>query len=122
MMMVNYEEITKIGKSNKNVPLTEVNTRTESFRLKASDHGTYIRIISGGDVVVSLPDDVIEDIPIGTTVIIGRNGDGNVIFAPDGGSEIQTPYSLQIALKFGKVTVMKTAANTWEIEGNLLQQ
>jgi len=114
-----YEEITKIGKSNTHVPLTEVNTRIDSFTLTASDHGTYIRIISGGDVVVSLPDDVTEDIPIGTTVIIGRNGDGNVIFAPAGGSEIQTPYSLQIALKFGKVTAMKTAPNTWEIEGNL---
>lgn len=114
-----YEEITKIGKSNKHVPLTEVNTRTDSFMLTSSDHGTYIRIISGGDVVVSLPDDVTEDIPIGTTVIIGRNGDGNVIFAPVGGSDIQTPYSLQIALKFGKVTAMKTAPNTWEIEGNL---
>ena len=115
-----YEEITKIGKSNKHVPLTEVNTRTDSFILAASDHGTYIRIISGGDVVVSLPDDA-TDIPIGTTVVIGRNGDGNVVFAPLGGAIIQTPYSLQIALKFGKVTVMKTAPNTWEVEGNLLQ-
>ena len=115
-----YEEITKIGKSNTHVPLTEVNTRTDSFTLTASDHGTYIRIDSVADVVVSLPDDA-TDIPIGTTVVIGRNGDGNVVFAPEGGSIIQTPYSLQIALKFGKVTVMKTAANTWEIEGNLLQ-
>ena len=110
--------------SGGNTPLTEVNTKSEPFTITANDHGSYIRTNYpiNTSLVVSLPDDATENIPIGTKVIIGRNSDGDVTFSPLGGAIIQTPYTsttLKIASKYDKVAVLKTSSNTWEIEGNL---
>lgn len=58
-------------------------------------------------------------LPVGTTIIIGQNGDGATTLVADGGVTINTPETLTIRKKFGKVTITKTATDVWDVDGNL---
>jgi hypothetical protein len=66
-----------------------------------------------------LPNDSTVDMPIGTAILIGWDGDGQVTVAPAVGVTCDTPDTLTIAKKWGKIVVFKIAANYWQVEGNL---
>jgi hypothetical protein len=66
-----------------------------------------------------LPNDSTVDMPIGTAILIGWDGDGAVTVAPAVGVTCNTPDTLTIAKKWGKIVVFKIAANYWQVEGNL---
>jgi hypothetical protein len=66
---------------------------------------------------VTLVADSAEAIPVGTTYIVGQVNTGGVTFSAGSGATVYSPASLTIVARWGKVTVMKTATNTWEIDG-----
>lgn len=82
-------------------------------------HGTLIRVSSANNVSIILPDGATANIILGSTLLISRNGLGDVSIAGMAGVTIDTPDSYDIARKFGKVTAIKVGPNHWEIEGNL---
>ena len=100
-------------------PLTLVKTETADYTIASADHGYYIRMNNSGNATVILVADSTEDIPIGTTVVVGRTTANAVEFVAGAGATVYSSASLVIAEQWGKATVMKTAANTWEVEGNL---
>jgi hypothetical protein len=57
--------------------------------------------------------------PIGGSMIIGKHAAGNITFVAGAGVTINSPDSLIVNRLHGKVTLIKVAANTWDIEGNL---
>lgn len=101
------------------MPLTLIKTLTANYTPVTSDHGYYIRINTTSNITITLVDDSTENIPIGTTMVIGRINTGAVTFNTNGISSILTPGGVNILQQYGKVTVIKTDADTWEIEGNL---
>jgi hypothetical protein len=66
-----------------------------------------------------LPNDADVDMPIGTAILIGWDGDGEVTVLPDSGVTCDTPDTLTIAKKWGKIVVFKISTNYWQVEGNL---
>jgi hypothetical protein len=66
---------------------------------------------------VTLVADSIEAIPVGTTYIVGQVNTGGVNFAAGSGATVYTPGSTTILAQWGKVTAIKTAVDTWEIDG-----
>lgn len=63
-----------------------------------------------------------NDFPIGSNIIVSWSGgkDGVVSILPSTPAvTIISPDTNQIARKHGKITLIKTATNYWEIEGNL---
>ena len=52
-------------------------------------------------------------------MIIGKLNTGSVTISAGSGATVITTGGNSIASQYGKVTVMKTAANTWEINGDL---
>ena len=74
---------------------------------------------STSPVTVTLVADVAESIPVGTTFVVGQINTGGVEFAAGAGATVYSPVSLVISGQWAKASVIKTAANTWQVEGNL---
>ncbi len=101
------------------MPLTLIKTLTADYTTVTADHGYYIRIDTTNNVTITLVSDGTENIPIGTTMIVGRLNSGAVTFVAGSGATVLAMGTLTMSTQNGKVTVMKTAANTWEINGDL---
>ena len=97
-----------------------INTQVSDYTLQITDaYNTLIRITKATPAVVTIPNDSTVNMPIGSAVLIGWNGAGSVSVAAAFGVTIISPDSLTIGKQNGKITAIKTAANYWEIEGNL---
>jgi len=100
--------------------LTLVKTITASYSPVTGDHGYYIRVNNTSTVTITLADDATANIPVGTTFVVGAINTGTVTFAAGGSATVGSVAGLMnITDQWGKVTVLKTAANTWEIAGQL---
>ena len=109
------------GGSTPSSSLLTIKTVTGNYTLQIADaDNTLIRVDSLSSTVITIANDSIVNIPIGSTVLIGQNGAGPVSISADSGVTIDTPDSYSIGKRFGKITAIKTAANHWEIEGNLV--
>lgn len=98
-------------------PLTLIKTTTTNYVPTTTDHGYYIRMNNATSATITLVSDSTEVIPIGTTYIIGQVNTGTVSFVAEGVANVYSPNSSTISVQWGKVTVIKTAENTWEIDG-----
>lgn len=97
-----------------------INTQVSDYTLQLTDaYNTLIRITKATPAVVTIPNDSTTNMPIGSAVLISWNGAGSVSVAGAVGVTVISPDSLTIGKQYGKITAMKTAANYWEIEGNL---
>jgi hypothetical protein len=81
--------------------------------------GTLIRMTGAIPTAVTIPTDSTVNFPIGANVLVSWNGIGQVFVLAALGVTIDTPDSYNIGRQYGKITIIKTAANRWEIEGNL---
>ena len=85
---------------------------------------TYLRVLSTQNMRIWVPlwepDPYHVDFKIGTKILIGRSGDGEVTIECHEGVTLLSPESLTIRKKYGKVTLIKVEQNVWELEGNLL--
>ena len=101
------------------MPLTLIKTLTANYTVVTADHGYNIRMNSSSNLTVTLVSDGTENIPIGTTLVVTRLNSGDVTFVAGSGATVLAIGTLVMSAQKGKVTVMKTAANTWEINGDL---
>ncbi len=97
-----------------------INTQANDYMLQLSDaYNTLIRMTKATPTVLTIPNDSTVNMPIGSAVLIGWNGLGQVSIAGEVGVTVDTPDTYNIGKQFGKITAIKTGANHWEIEGNL---
>ena len=82
-------------------------------------YNTLVRMTKSTATNFILPADSTVNMPIGTAILIGWDGDGAVTVAPAVGVTCNTPDTLTIAKKWGKIVVFKISANYWQVEGNL---
>lgn len=82
-------------------------------------YNTLVRMTKSTATNFILPNDTDVNMPIGTAILIGWDGDGQVTVAPASGVTCNTPDTLTIAKKWGKIVVFKISANYWQVEGNL---
>jgi hypothetical protein len=94
-----------------------IKTTATNYTPTTNDHGYYIRMNNASTATVTLVADSTEAIPVGTTYIVGQVNTGGVSFAAGSGATVYSPASLTIVAQWGKVTAIKTAADTWEIDG-----
>jgi hypothetical protein len=105
------------GPVNNVIPLTQVKNITSNYTVTGADHGHYIRVDNTSNITIRLVSNSDEAIVVGTTIIVGRCGTGEVRFEAGSGAYVVSPGRLDISVQWGKVAVFKTAANTWEIDG-----
>jgi hypothetical protein len=102
------------------LPLTEVHTTNSNYTIKSTDHGKYIRVDSVfSTATISLVDEDTNPIPVGTSCIVSKTGNGSVTFTHTGNAVILTEGGLSVSKRYGKVLVLKVATNTWELSGSV---
>jgi hypothetical protein len=98
-----------------------ITTATTEYNPVLEDDGAYIRFTSTPDVIV--PEDATLDLPIGYTLTLRKaNSAGSVIVYGETGSVDIIPttgYFSVINVEGGVATLVKVAANTWEMYGDL---
>jgi hypothetical protein len=108
-----------------NPPLVKNRTITANDSpITELDHGKYIRVNNTSEVTpitVKLPNTPL--IPVGTSILIGRVGPGDVIIAGDGDSIVDPRNVVKaIASQFGRVNAIKVDHRNnkayWEIDTN----
>lgn len=93
---------------------------SSNYTLQLADaYNTLIRSTSSAPITITIPISTSVNIPVGAGVLIGQNGAGQVTISGSSGVTVNTPDSYKIGKLYGKITAIKVAANTWEIEGNL---
>lgn len=98
-----------------------VNNSTVSGTMEVTEDmlGTYQRVQPTTSVVIVLPSDSTQDLPIGATVTFRNRGPGTLEFVEDTG--VTAEYS--DTLVFRKVgstgTIVKTASNSWDVSGDM---
>lgn len=100
-------------------PLTLIKTVSDNYTVSGLDHGYLIRVDALAPTTVTLVADSVENIAIGTSIIVSQAGVGSVAFSAGAGATVVSPVGLTLAQQWAKATVIKTAANTWEIDGFL---
>jgi hypothetical protein len=97
-----------------------INTQAGNYTVQVSDaFNTMIQMTSPSPNSVVFMNDSSINLPIGAAVLVSQNGIGQTTLLADVGVTILTPTTLTINKQYGKVTVIKTAPNTWEVEGNV---
>ena len=112
--------ITSAANGTSSTNYLTINTQASDYTLQLSDaYNTLVRITKATLAIVTIPNDTTANLPIGSAVLIGWNGVGQVNIAGESGVVIDTPETYSIGKRYGKITAIKTGANHWEIEGNL---
>jgi len=101
------------------LPALVVYTYTANQSLLDTHLGNVILLNSASAIGYTVVANATVSAPIGTTIVLGQSGVGQVQIIPAGGVVIRTPETLLIRKQHGKVTLIKTGSDTWDVEGNL---
>ncbi len=84
-------------------------------------YNVMFRMYNNSPATFYIPHSDFFNFRIGSSVLVSWNGgtDGTVTIAGQAGVTLYSPDTLQIARRYGKVTLIKVGQNDWEIEGNL---
>lgn len=97
-----------------------INSQTgTAYTLVLADAGALVTMSNEDANTLTVPPDSAVAFPVGTRVDIGQDGAGQTTVAAGSGVTIRTPETLKIRKQWGKATLIKRAANTWDLEGNL---
>lgn len=102
----------------------------------AAHHNAHLRSTAGSNVQITVQPDSYWSgtqeywandynptnpgpMPVGGSAVIGKHAAGDITFVAAAGVTINTPDTLTLTKLHGKVTLIKVAANVWDLEGNL---
>ncbi len=90
-----------------------------SYTLVLADAFKLVAMDNAADNVLIVPADSSVDFPLGTRIDLSQDGAGQTTVGADTGVTIRTPETLKIRKRYGKATLIKRAADIWDLEGNL---
>ena len=106
------------GESNTGYRAINAQTGT-AYTLVLADAGALVTMSNAAANTLTVPPDSAAAFPVGTRVDIGQDGAGQTTVAAGSGVTIRTPESLKLRKQWAKATLIKRAADTWDLEGNL---
>jgi hypothetical protein len=100
---------------------TPIVQKTASYALSTLTHrDSLIEVSSASATTITIPLDSTVDYPIGTTIDILQTNTGQVTIAPVSGSvTVNATPGLKLRTRWSSATLMKRAANTWVVYGDL---
>jgi hypothetical protein len=100
---------------------TPIVQKTASYALSTLTHrDSMIEVSSTNATTITIPLDSTVDYPIGTTIDILQTNTGQVTIAPVSGSvTVNATPGLKLRTRWSSATLMKRAANTWVVYGDL---
>lgn len=100
--------------------LVTVNAQAGAYTLVVADGGKAVEVTSATPVIVTVPTNAAQAIPIGSLIEITQMGAGQVSIAPAGGVTINSRGALlDIAGQYGVASLRKSGTNTWILAGDL---
>jgi hypothetical protein len=100
------------------------NDQAGDYRLQASDAENGVATTgTTGTQAITIPDDVELDVPVGTSILFEQDGAAPMTFNPVSGVTLHV-RSAFVALSAGQyaiLTLIKRAANTWVLCGDMEQ-
>ena len=85
-----------------------------------ADAERYIQLDNAGAITLTVPSDSTTAFPVGTTVTFEQTGAGTVTFTADAGVTLNSRGAVvATAGQFAVATIVKTAANTFTLTGDL---
>ena len=100
---------------------TPIVQKTASYALSTLTHrDSLIEVDSTSATTITIPLDLTVDYPVGTTIDILQTNTGQVTIAPVSGSvTVNATPGLKLRTRWSSATLMKRAANTWVVYGDL---
>ncbi len=104
-----------------NIVLSEIATssQTASYTLVAGDRGKLVEMNVGSANTLTVPLDSTVNFPVGTQIDILQVGSGQTTVAGAVGVTVNATPGLKIRAQWGGATLIKRAANTWVLIGDL---
>jgi hypothetical protein len=101
--------------------LTPISQKTASYTLSSlTERDDLIEMGSASALTLTIPTDATLDFPIGTSIDILQTGAGQVTIAPVSGTvTVNATPGLKLRTTWSSATLMKRAANTWVVFGDL---
>lgn len=99
----------------------EINAQTgTTYELALSDAGLLVTLDNGSAITVTVPEDGTTDFPVGTQILLAQLDDGQVTVVGESTSvDLITPETTSLAKLGATASLVKIAANTWLMAGNL---
>lgn len=95
-------------------------TQGSAYVLALTDQGKVLEMTNGSNVEVTVPPSGTANFPIGSQIVVLRNGTGTVSFNPGSGvSVISDSNKRFISTRYSAATLIKRAADEWYLIGNL---
>jgi citrate lyase gamma subunit len=100
---------------------TPIVQKTASYALSTLTHrDSMIEVSSASATTITIPLDSTVNYPVGTTIDILQTNTGQVTIAPVSGSvTVNATPGLKLRTRWSSATLMKRAANTWVVYGDL---
>ena len=100
---------------------TPIVQKTASYALSTLTHrDSLIEVSSTDATTITIPEDSTVNYPIGTTLDILQTNTGQVTIAPVSGSvTVNATPGLKLRTRWSSCTLLKRAANTWVVFGDL---
>lgn len=98
--------------------LENVQTGT-SYTLALTDAFKLVTMSNASANTLTVPPSSSVAFPIGTRIDIGQDAAGQTTVVAGSGVTINTPETLKLRKRWAKATLIKRAADTWDLEGNL---
>ena len=98
---------------------SSITQQSADYTLTLTDQGKVLEMTNSSDAVVTVPPNTTA-FPIGSQIVVVRNGSGKVSFAAGAGVAIYSDSSkLFLSTQYSAGTLIKRATNTWYLIGNL---
>jgi len=100
---------------------TPIIQKTDSYTLSAlTERDSLIEVAKASATTITIPTDATLNFPIGTSIDILQTGAGQVTIAPVSGTvTVNATPGLKLRTTWSSATLLKRAANTWVVFGDL---
>lgn len=101
------------------VAVAQINNQTASYQLALSDASGYVRMnVSTANNLTVAPDSTVNFV-IGTVITVRQVGAGQTTVVAGVGVTISSPSTLALRAQNSTVQLIKVAANTWDLAGDV---
>lgn len=111
---------TEIGGSGGSSSSVDIVSEASGFTIDSSYIGKHVRINVSATASVVIPNDTAYDAPIGSTMTVAQAGTAKVRVLLDNGVTLNSADGLTATrTQFSAMTLIKVAANEWDLIGDL---
>ena len=98
----------------------DTNTQTVSYQLVLSDRGNLVTINNAGATTLTVPPNVTEAFPIGTSILVAQLGAGIITVTAGAGVTLNSRGDVfDTAGQYSMLTIVKFLSDEWLVSGDM---